>query len=208
MTIAVLADAEAREEFSRIVLANSVETIFADSVRSLGIIEADACFDLMFQNDRERIFHLRGIASQRPVIVNSVPYTCNEIGSELIRLNAWPTMLGRSVAEVAVANDGRQAISLFEALGWPVQIVPDVPGMITPRIVSMIINEAYFAVGEGVGTPAAIDEAMRLGTNYPFGPFEWLRLIGRDRIIELLTILSEGSPRYAISPALLNNSGL
>ena len=56
--------------------------------------------------------------------------------------------------------------------------VPDEPGFIAARIIAMIINEAYYAKGEQISSEADIDIAMKLGTNYPLGPFEWARLIG------------------------------
>ena len=65
--------------------------------------------------------------------------------------------------------------------------VSDEPGFIAARIISMIINEAYFAKAENVSSEKEIDVAMKLGTNYPFGPFEWARLIGIKNIYELLT---------------------
>jgi 3-hydroxybutyryl-CoA dehydrogenase len=64
--------------------------------------------------------------------------------------------------------------------------------------VSMIINEAYFALEENVSTKAETDIAMKLGTNYPFGPFEWGQLIGLPKIYSLLKALtvSETQSRY------------
>ena len=56
------------------------------------------------------------------------------------------------------------------------------PGFITARVIAMIINEAFFALQENVSSKEEIDTAMRLGTNYPYGPFEWTKLIGIDKI--------------------------
>jgi 3-hydroxybutyryl-CoA dehydrogenase len=66
----------------------------------------------------------------------------------------------------------------------------------------MIINEAYFALGDGVSTKEEIDIAMRLGTNYPYGPFELVQKIGLNNIHGLLKKLKEQSTRYNIAPAL------
>jgi 3-hydroxybutyryl-CoA dehydrogenase len=79
--------------------------------------------------------------------------------------------------------------------------VPDVKGFISARVVSMIINEAYFALEEKVSTKREIDTAMKLGTNYPYGPFEWGDLIGVKNIYELLNELSKTDSRY--TPAAL-----
>ncbi len=58
----------------------------------------------------------------------------------------------------------------------------DEPGFVSARIVSMIINEAYFTLEAGTSTKEEIDIAMKLGTGYPFGPFEWGEMIGLSRI--------------------------
>ena len=65
----------------------------------------------------------------------------------------------------------------------------------------MIINEAFFALQENVSSKEEIDTAMKLGTNYPFGPFEWAERIGLKNIFELLTGLSKTQSRY--EPAAL-----
>jgi 3-hydroxybutyryl-CoA dehydrogenase len=54
----------------------------------------------------------------------------------------------------------------------------------------MIVNEAYFALEANVSTKHDIDVAMKLGTNYPYGPFEWGKKIGLQEIYNLLTTLS------------------
>ena len=76
-------------------------------------------------------------------------------------------------------------------------------GMICPRIVAMIINEAYFTFGDNISGKEEIDIAMKLGTHYPFGPFEWSRKIGLKNIYELLTALTKTDKIYQVSGALL-----
>ncbi|MCW3087600.1 MAG: hypothetical protein JWQ78_986, partial [Sediminibacterium sp.] len=77
-------------------------------------------------------------------------------------------------------------------------------GMIAARVIAMIINEAYFGLGDGISTRGDIDTAMKLGTNYPYGPFEWSEKIGLKKIYALLKKLNETSIRYVIAPALEN----
>jgi 3-hydroxybutyryl-CoA dehydrogenase len=81
------------------------------------------------------------------------------------------------------------ARKFLENIGLQLQRTDDLVGFITPRIVAMLVNEAAFAVMEGVSSPAEIDEAMRLGTNYPRGPLEWGDDIGLDTIVALLDSL-------------------
>lgn len=203
MTVAVLADATLKNEFAARAGNSGQEIVWADSMRSLTIIEADIYFDLLFTMDRERLQHLRQLAPA-PVLVNSVAFTTAELGGDLIRINAWPTLLQREVAEIAVARaDQRELLQLFlEQLGWTACFVPDEPGMITPRILAMIINEAYYTLGDDVSTREEIDLAMQLGTNYPLGPFAWSEKIGLHRVYELLKLLSVRDNRYNIAPSL------
>jgi 3-hydroxybutyryl-CoA dehydrogenase len=76
-----------------------------------------------------------------------------------------------------------------------------------PRVISMIINEAYFALEENLAIPSAIDLAMKNGVNYPLGPIEWGQKIGTKYIVDLLTEYSEitEDPRYRISKELKMN---
>jgi 3-hydroxybutyryl-CoA dehydrogenase len=60
----------------------------------------------------------------------------------------------------------------------------------------MIINESWYALNEEVSAKTDIDIAMKLGTNYPFGPFEWCTKIGEEKIIALLNELGKKNPRY------------
>ena len=66
----------------------------------------------------------------------------------------------------------------------------------------MIINEAFYALEEKISTMEEIDMAMKLGTNYPSGPFEWAEKIGIRRIYLLLEKLALKEARYTPSPAL------
>ena len=94
--------------------------------------------------------------------------------------------------------------SFFNDLGLSSIWIKDSPGLILPRIVSGLVNEAAFAAGEGVAEPEMIDAAMRLGTNYPQGPIEWGQKIGYKRIIGVLEHLQAGygEERYRVAPSL------
>ena len=75
---------------------------------------------------------------------------------------------------------------------------------ITARILAVIVNEAASAVAEGVASPHAVDTAMRLGTNYPSGPFEWGERIGLAHVVRTLDGLHAQVPdgRYRVVPLL------
>jgi 3-hydroxybutyryl-CoA dehydrogenase len=139
-----------------------------------------------------------------PFFINSVEYSTEAAGPEFIRINAWPGFLQRDIVEVAVARPQQQVMvkEFFDKLGWNYQLVPDIPGMITARIVASIINEAYFTFGDGTSTKKEIDIAMKLGTSYPYGPFEWSEKIGLGHIYSLLIELANREKRYSVAPAL------
>ena len=204
MIVAILADEVIKAEILEKGIGSPAEIVWADSLQSLRIIEADAYFDLLFEFERERISRLKFLLP-KPVFVNSVIHTCGDISGEFIRINAWPTMINRKIIEVSDAGGTQhkdKVKTIFDGLGWEFQHVPDTIGMITPRIVSMIINEAWFSLNEKISTREEIDTAMKLGTNYPYGPFEWGGKIGLARIRQLLTELQKTDNRYTIAPGL------
>ncbi|MDH6215002.1 3-hydroxyacyl-CoA dehydrogenase [Streptomyces pseudovenezuelae] len=101
-----------------------------------------------------------------------------------------------------------EATGLFQALGKDVSHIGDIPGMIVARTVARIVDLAHDAVAKGVATEEDIDTAMRLGVNYPLGPFEWSRRLGRNWAYALLDDLHMRDPsgRYAPSLALYRHA--
>jgi 3-hydroxybutyryl-CoA dehydrogenase len=164
------------------------------------IPEADAYFDLCYETEGPAFSSI----INKPVFLNAVIERSEELPNNNIRLNAWNSFLERPLLEL-VSNDEEwrdQAESILIALNWKYHWVPDVPGMIAARVIAMIINEAFFGFGEGISTEQEIDTAMKLGTNYPFGPFEWSEKIGLSNIHALLQKLSLTDKCYEIAPAL------
>lgn len=138
-----------------------------------------------------------------PALINAVVPTLTEMHTpgNILRINGWPGFIKRTVWEVAGnLTPGIQYI--FAAAGKQLIAVADEPGLVAARPVAMIVNEAYFALGEQVSSKEEIDIAMKLGTNYPFGPFEWAGLIGLPNIWWLLKKLSGNSKRYLPAPIL------
>jgi 3-hydroxybutyryl-CoA dehydrogenase len=92
----------------------------------------------------------------------------------------------------------------FAGLGMDHEWVGDGPGLVLGRIVCQLVNEAAFAVGEGVGEPDDVDAGMTLGLNHPRGPVEWGRLIGLDHVLACVDGLFDElhDPRYRAAPLL------
>lgn len=112
--------------------------------------------------------------------------------------------LAYAVNDAASAGWHAQAPAWLHALGFRPQPVLDAPGLVVARTLAMLINEAADAVQQGVCTSGAADSAMRLGVNYPAGPFEWLEAIGVERVVAVVDALDGAyrGERYRVSPWL------
>jgi 3-hydroxybutyryl-CoA dehydrogenase len=97
------------------------------------------------------------------------------------------------------------AEGFFASLGRHVEWVGDAPGLVLGRIVAQLVNEACFALGEGVGAAEDIDAGMVLGLNHPRGPLEWGDAMGPATVLGILAGLCEEyrEERYRAAPALL-----
>ena len=160
--------------------------------------KADAWFDLSCEEEGP------AFASRTDTIVfaNALLHTNASLPEHYVRINAWQGFLERPVLEIAATAHLPAVQAMMDKLNWTFTLAPDEPGMIAARIIAMIINEAYFALGEEVSSKADIDTAMKLGTNYPYGPFEWCEKIGIQPVYRLLTNLAEQDERYQPAPAL------
>jgi 3-hydroxybutyryl-CoA dehydrogenase len=114
------------------------------------------------------------------------------------------TALAFAVADAASAAWRTQAAAWLAALGFAPLRLADAPGLVVARTVAMLINEAADAVQQGVCTAEGADAAMKLGVNYPAGPFEWLTGWGAAEIVALLDALDAHyrGERYRVSPWL------
>ncbi len=145
-----------------------------------------------------------------PLFLGSVLHTLEQLQTghrPIARFNHWMLQAGATELEVAFSSEtAAQLQELLQQLQLPYRAVPDIPGFISTRIVSLIINEAFLALEEGVSGREEIDTAMKLGTNYPKGPFEWFAAVGLQRVATLLQQLSATHQRYTPAPLLLQTA--
>jgi 3-hydroxybutyryl-CoA dehydrogenase len=208
MQLAVLTNDELKEEFLACGISEACKIEWFTSSNQLSQASADAVFDLLFEINGYELSHLTEFTG-KPVFINSVCKTIAEIEKPFIRINGWTGFLRRQVAEVSCADETqrRQAEDILRLLNRKPEWVPDIKGFVSARVVSMIINEAYFAFAENVSSKDEIDIAMKLGTNYPYGPFEWAKKIELKNIAGLLSALSKHEKRYEPSKLLLIEAG-
>lgn len=187
--------------------------------------EEDIQLRLLKDNDYDLVIHLtepyRGEFPHAFTVapgVNSVVFgllgrpvcevvTATKENHNLFTYNDLPGFFQQKCWEIAAGN-GQSDLSALSALaqaGIELQQVPERPGLVTPRVLARIINEAFFMLGEGSATAEAIDQAMRLGVNYPKGPFAWAKELGEERVVAVLRALQcdLGKENYKVAPALL-----
>jgi len=121
--------------------------------------------------------------------------------SRLVELTRLPTAQ-------PFAADAAEAF--FARLGFAAEWVGDAPGLVLGRIVCQLVNEACFAVGEGVGSEEDVDVGLTLGLNHPRGPFEWCEAIGAEHVCSVLDALwrERREERYRLAPLLQSRAML
>lgn len=213
MKIFIIGDAERADELQRKFGQSHKYTVISshDDAQSW-VSSVDLIFDLLLENVPEAIEYYR--TTETPVFIHAAKISVGSIAHALANLttttffgfNGLPTFIDRSLFEVSLSRQEDSAVldRLCKSLATDYKIVDDRVGLVTARVVCMIINEAYYTVQEGTATKEDIDIAMRLGTNYPFGPFEWAKRIGISNVYEVLASIYEDTKdeRYKICPLL------
>ena len=159
--------------------------------------DANAYFDLRTNA------HADYSSLAKPVFINSMATTLaeNNHSKNIIRINAWPGFIEKDLWELA-GRISVEADYILQKLNKRYIVVPDEPGFVSARIIAMIINEAYYALDEKVSSKPDVDIAMKLGTNYPYGPFEWCNKIGVQHVYQLLAKLSLTDERFLPSAGI------
>jgi 3-hydroxybutyryl-CoA dehydrogenase len=121
-------------------------------------------------------------------------------------MNPVPVMVLVEVIRGLATSEAtfQTTMSLCETLQKTPVAVNDSPGFVSNRVLMPMINEAAFAVMEGVATPEAVDAVMKTGMNHPMGPLELADFIGLDVCADILEVLFQGfgDPKYRACPLL------
>jgi 3-hydroxybutyryl-CoA dehydrogenase len=121
-------------------------------------------------------------------------------------MNPVPVMVLVEVIRGLATSDAtfETTMALCEKIGKKPVAVNDSPGFVSNRVLMPLVNEAAFAVMEGVATPEGVDTVMKLGMNHPMGPLELADLIGLDVCVEILDVLLRdmGDPKFRACPLL------
>lgn len=121
-------------------------------------------------------------------------------------MNPVPVMALVEVIRALQTSDEAFAITmeLAKKLGKTPVAVNDAPGFVSNRVLVPLINEAAYAVMEGVATPESVDQVMKLGMNHPMGPLELADFIGLDVCVDIMHVLLDGlgDPKYRACPLL------
>ncbi len=158
--------------------------------------------DLLFTYSEAAVKALEVLQADM-VVVHAPLETLQQLPANFVRVNAWPTFLQRNVVEASASMANRTLLQqVFAVFNKKLLFTPDVIGFISARVMATIINEAYLSLQEGLSTKDEIDTAMKMGTNYPYGPFEWASKIGVQQVATLLQLLSQQQQRYMVAPLL------
>lgn len=212
MTKVYLSGSESINNEIKELLSGKAE--FTENIESAGIIINTRNYP---QNEKSE--ELQYIESQSshdvPIFTSSLCVSVSEQCAlqsnpdRLIGIGLYDTFSKAKRIEIAPSKITEAALlknaeNFLSEAGINYSIVPDRVGMIFPRIVSMIINEAAQVYSEQVASKEDIDTAMKLGTNYPFGPLEWANRLGVDLIYNILAALQRdfGEDRYRPHPLL------
>ena len=192
-----------------------------DSIRTSRNVPSSALIGIEATNcsqdqKRKNIVKLdRTLARSAPILTSSIAVSVAEQAAwirhpeRIIGFSGLPSLLNSSLVELAPGSRTsidaiRRVNEFFRRIGKQTSVVQDRVGMVLPRILCMLINEACFALTENVAAPEDIDTAMKLGTNYPVGPVEWGERIGMNQVYATVKAIYDdlGDDRYRPAPLL------
>lgn len=184
-----------------------------------GVTNADLVVEAVFENEQVKMDIFRTLDEAAPahavLASNTSSISITKIANATKRpeqvigmhfMNPVPLMKLVEIIQGERTSEEtlQKTIAWSEGLGKVVGIAQDYPGFIANRILMPMINEAAFALMEGVGTRESIDTVMKFGCNFPMGPLTLADFIGLDICVNILDVLHEGlgDPKYRCCPLL------
>lgn len=214
MNILVVANPDSQDEFKgKFGLKHQVIFKTSQQVLEKEVQMAQVIFDFEIHPESNHV-SLYQVKTDAVLFLNSVMTKVSKLVASfgwpnpVIGFNGWAGMFNKPLMELTSPQPEDVVRQICTQLGTDFRMVEDQLGMVSPRVVSMIINEAYYTLEEGTANESDIDLAMKLGTNYPAGPFEMASTIGTSKVCQLLeNLYSETSnPRYQVCPLLKQRS--
>jgi 3-hydroxybutyryl-CoA dehydrogenase len=219
--VCLLGDEGLVKEYSALFQSHGIAVLELKSLASLktSAKKITVAFELSLLTSDQKLKNLRALdealPETTPVVSSSVTSTVLSQTHALkhrrrfMGIAAFPTLLANPLVELTPSLHTGKATAdavtaLFTSAKKETAMVQDSVGMVMPRILCQIINEALFTVQNDVATPHDIDEAMKHGTNYPHGPIAWGEMIGFANIAGVLDAVYEShhEERYRVAPLL------
>ena len=191
----------------------NVEVEVSDGDSDEDFEDYDVIFDLNFDDDNSNL-PIYTALKEKHIFVSATKQSLAEAVYEhqvkvkccLFGINAIPAFATDAKWEVVLYRkfETAELEKTLTHLGVSFVPVEDRVGLVKPRVIFQIINEACFTLQESVATIEDIDLSMKLGTNYPYGPFEWCDKIGITNVFETLNAIYDDTKdeRYKICPLL------
>ncbi len=223
--VALLGDENIIGEYAILFQENGIETanektLNADAKKITSALELTLANSELKKKNLQLLDKL--LAPHIPIISSSICVTITEQAEwiknkeRFIGIAAFPTLIANSLIELSpsiyTAKTTADAVQIFfSTIKKETALVQDSVGMVMPRILCQVVNEAFFAIQQDIAQPNDIDEALSSAAQFPFGPIEWSEKIGFKNIVAVLDALYNNTKeeRYRVSPLLrqMENAG-
>jgi 3-hydroxybutyryl-CoA dehydrogenase len=192
----------------QIIADQKYQSSFEQAFSAFDVVSsgADVIVDARFLDVSTKI---AAQASGSLVVTNTLTHSTSAYrGENVIGIPMLPSYFAKQLTVEYSVVGSASVDEFFSALGKTGEKINDCVAGVFPRALAMIINEAAFALQESVASAADIDQAMKLGTNYPKGPLAWCDEIGAEAIVATLDALSKeyGGDRYRVASRLRRHS--
>jgi 3-hydroxybutyryl-CoA dehydrogenase len=188
---------------------DALQAVVTERLAAVGIVPSHPSMFDGTDTREEPAFHVHGAAIYLTDGRSATQRAADDghANTVLFDLVLDPAKAGRialAKADQCSEEAWRGAVGMFQAAGFTVTRLDDVPGMAVMRTVAMLANEAADAVNQGVCSARAVDIAMQKGVNYPRGPLAWADAVGLGHLVTVLANLAQtyGEDRYRVSPLL------